>query len=387
MENLTICQKCGKNPATYGDGVTWSRCSLCQFEDQKNGENIPVASPAETEVTTSTETGNGFEHQNVPGLVSIIIPLYNINYMLFHLTGNCIGSIREHTDSTKTPYEIIIVDNGSPLKPPSPQSYYADKVIQNEKNEGVTKAWNQGIRASFGEYIVLLNNDTQVYEGWLEDLLAGLPGNDLVMAHPMYSLTEPFARAVEAKAIRTGLRKLDPLDKDFSCVMFRKSLVDEIGYEGMGMFDERFFTYASDSDLFKRLETTGRKYQMMNNVPIHHIIEATGVSIEDTPNIMNRDKDEYKQKWEQLDFSVVDPSFPPVEEVKSIGASGMLVRGGETGDKIYFLKDGQRHWVTNPDVLHGLGFEFGDETVLPQTEFSAFEQGEPVTMENLNKYV
>ncbi|MEK7087120.1 MAG: glycosyltransferase, partial [Patescibacteria group bacterium] len=254
-QNLNVCLVCRKEPAVYGDGITWARCSKCEYEFRKENPQ-----PQDQEVTE-----DGFPHKTVKDLVSIIMPVYMVNYPLFHYTGTAIGSIRSH--SKKGTYELIIVDNGSPIKPPNMQSYYAHKIVTNETNEGVSKAWNQGIRISFGEYIVLLNNDTQVYEHWMEDMKKCLDegGLDLVMATPMYSLTEPFARWVESERERDRWKD-KPIQesfsdfKDFSCVMFKKDLVDEIGIEGKGLFDEQFFAYASDSDLFKRMDQAGKKY-------------------------------------------------------------------------------------------------------------------------------
>jgi len=288
MTNLAICQMCQTNPAVYGDGLTWSRCSACEL---KHNKEHPQEYKAPEE--------QGMDHVIVEGLTSIVLPVYMNNYTLFHYTGNCIGSVREHTDREKTPYELVVIDNGSPVKPPSLNSYYANKVIQNEKNFGVTKAWNQGIRASQGEFIVLLNNDVQVFEHWLEDMRDAIQTEnyDLVMAHPMYSLTEPFARATEAKirrklALDKGQDARRKDFKDFSCVMMRRSLLDE-----HGLFDERFFNYASDSDFFKRMKAAGKKWACLEYVPTSHISDATGYSIPETPEIMNKDKQVYADKY------------------------------------------------------------------------------------------
>src|SRR3972149_9402144 len=122
------------------------------------------------EETTTQTSPSGVETDNpalIPGLTSIIILCHNTDYSLFHYTGNCIGSVKEHT---KLPYEIILVDNGSPIKPQRLSDYKADKVIQNEENKGIAAAWNQAIRVSSGEYVCLLNNDTMVFDSWLEGL-------------------------------------------------------------------------------------------------------------------------------------------------------------------------------------------------------------------------
>ena len=390
-QNLNVCQICKKEPAVYGDGLTWARCSKCEYEFRKENPQ-----PQDQQVTE-----DGFPHKKIKDLVSIIMPVYMVNYPLFHYTGTAIGSVRSH--SKKGTYELIIVDNGSPIKPPNMNSYYAHKIVTNEKNMGVSKAWNQGIRVSFGEYIVLLNNDTQVYEHWMEDMKKCLDegGLDLVMATPMYSLTEPFARWVESEQIRDRWQDKPITEsfsdfKDFSCVMFKKDLMDEVG-----MFDEQFFSYASDSDLFKRMDQAGKKYASTKAVAIHHIIDATGASIPETPEIMNEDKARFEEKWssfakatedEKGGEKVVDLSNFTIEdleaelEARKNQPTLNLVNTNETGDKIFLIKDEQTHWVKNPETLQALGGGFGQVKKLTKEEFSVFTKGEDLDMENVEQY-
>ena len=102
-------------------------------------------------------------------LVSIIILTFNqLKY-----TKECVESIRKHTPE---PHEIIFVDNGSTdgtgkwlKKLVKNNSNY--KLIENKKNLGFSKGCNQGIEASSGEYILLLNNDVVVTENWLAGML------------------------------------------------------------------------------------------------------------------------------------------------------------------------------------------------------------------------
>lgn len=351
--DLTICQLCKENPAVYGDGLTWSRCAKCELARNKSaGNSAKYEAPK----------GEGFEHKIVEGLTSIIIPVYINTYALFHYTGNCIGSVRENTMDD---YEIVIVDNGSPIKPPNINSYYAQRVIINESNFGVTKAWNQGIRTSVGEYIVLLNNDVQVYGDWLGGLMENLDDYDLVMAHPMYSLTEPFARAIESMKIRDKVTKSTKLFsdfKDFSCVMFKRSLIDEIG-----LFDEQFFNYCSDIDFIKRLEAAGKKITCVDYVAVSHLSDATGISIKETPQIMNEDKAKFKKKWENE-------------------SDRALIRTIETGDSIFLLKDKTVHHIENPETLRALGYDFGNEMLIDFQLYNGYKKGESINMQNYERY-
>jgi GT2 family glycosyltransferase len=77
-------------------------------------------------------------------------------------------------------------------------------------------------------------------------------------------MTEPFARATEADKVREGVKKLDPIKTDFSCVMFKRSLLDELG-----LFDEQFFNYCSDLDLFKRMDQAGKSIEYLIMLPLH----------------------------------------------------------------------------------------------------------------------
>ena len=109
-----------------------------------------------------------------PALVSIII----CNRDSFAMLNRCVTSIFEKT--TWKNYEILICENGSTDK--DTLEYYAKlqkdpriRVLEwpEEKEFNFAAVNNFGARQSRGEYIVLLNNDTEVItENWIEELLA-----------------------------------------------------------------------------------------------------------------------------------------------------------------------------------------------------------------------
>lgn len=91
--------------------------------------------------------------------LSIIIVSYNVKDFL----SKCISSIqKENSDS-----EIIVVDNNSAdgscemVK----QNFPAVKLIENKDNEGFSSANNQGMAIAQGEFIFLLNPDTEIISG------------------------------------------------------------------------------------------------------------------------------------------------------------------------------------------------------------------------------
>jgi GT2 family glycosyltransferase len=90
--------------------------------------------------------------------LSIII----INYNTFRLTCNCIQSIKDKLQGLS--YEIILVDNASSECDPALflQKFPHINLITSETNTGFTGGNNLGIEKASGEYILLLNSDTEL---------------------------------------------------------------------------------------------------------------------------------------------------------------------------------------------------------------------------------
>ena len=90
--------------------------------------------------------------------LSIII----INYNTFRLTCNCIQSIQEKLVDLE--YEIILVDNDSSECDPQlfAKQFPTIKLIVSAENTGFTGGNNIGIAHAAGDYILLLNSDTEL---------------------------------------------------------------------------------------------------------------------------------------------------------------------------------------------------------------------------------
>jgi glycosyltransferase involved in cell wall biosynthesis len=79
---------------------------------------------------------------------------------------------------TRPAWELIVIDNGSTdgtgpyLEGVRDAAAVPVTVIANGQNLGFPRAVNQGLRAARGEYLVLLNNDAVVTDGWLDQLIA-----------------------------------------------------------------------------------------------------------------------------------------------------------------------------------------------------------------------
>lgn len=114
---------------------------------------------------------------------SIVIPVYN----KWHYTEACLRSLAKETQ--RSGFEVIVVDDGS-----SDETWERLQRIEgivahrNAENLGFVGSCNAGAAIAGGEYLVFLNNDTQVSPHWLDTLLdtfaqhprVGLVGSKLV---------------------------------------------------------------------------------------------------------------------------------------------------------------------------------------------------------------
>ncbi|HEY8389174.1 MAG TPA: glycosyltransferase family 2 protein [Parasegetibacter sp.] len=100
-------------------------------------------------------------------LISVVTLTWNTT----EVTCDFLKSLNEH--GTYPNMEVIVVDNGSKEDPtPVFKSIYPDvKVILNGKNLGFTGGNNVGIKAATGDYLFIVNNDTEFTPGLLEGLL------------------------------------------------------------------------------------------------------------------------------------------------------------------------------------------------------------------------
>ena len=107
-------------------------------------------------------------HHEIVGepVVSVVIPVFN----KFDLTYNCIKSVVEH--GAELAFEIIVVDDCSRDETMLAGLAFGRgiRLIRNEENCGFIRTCNRGFDAARGDYIVFLNNDTEVKARWLDEL-------------------------------------------------------------------------------------------------------------------------------------------------------------------------------------------------------------------------
>jgi GT2 family glycosyltransferase/glycosyltransferase involved in cell wall biosynthesis len=220
--------------------------------------------------------------------VSIVIPVFNE----FHFTQACLASLQEHQGRER--FEVIIVDDGSAdatadAVPRIPGIIY----VRNEANSGFIASCNRGAEKARGKYLVFLNNDTLVREGWLSALLdtfvqepqAGIVGSKLL--YPDGRLQEAggiiwqdgsgwnYGKFDDAQRPEYNfLREVDYCSA--AALMIPKKLFQELGG-----FDSRYLpAYYEDTDLAFKVRQAGYKvlYQPLSEV-IHYEGATGGTDI------------------------------------------------------------------------------------------------------------
>jgi GT2 family glycosyltransferase len=108
-------------------------------------------------------------------LVSIVMPCYLTTAAQAALLDETLRTVAEQTC---TDYEIVLVDDGSPVDPGEVAASHAKAAVVRQRNAGAALARNTGIARSRGEYLVFLDADDHLLPNGLE------AGIEALTAHP-----------------------------------------------------------------------------------------------------------------------------------------------------------------------------------------------------------
>lgn len=237
-------------------------------------------------------------------LVSIVIPVRDN----VELTRACLESIARHTSES---HEVIVVDNASA---DGTAAYLASvarrasnvRIVTNGQNLGFAAGCNQGMAASRGEHILLLNNDVVVTSGWLTRMLAAfdrdpaiglvgprasnVSGRQAVDVPPGFNLDD--AAAFWATEHAGQGQEVDRLVG--FCLLIRREVVNQIG----GM-DPRFGVGCfEDDDYCRRAKLAGFRLWQADDVLLHHVGSATFRAERiDMKRLLDANRQVFEAKW------------------------------------------------------------------------------------------
>jgi N-acetylglucosaminyl-diphospho-decaprenol L-rhamnosyltransferase len=187
--------------------------------------------------------------------------------------------------------EVVVVDNGSTdgsqqmLREQFPQV----RIIQNQHNVGLSRATNQGIQNTTGQYVLLLNNDTLVNRTSLEEMVhfmeltpdAGAVGGKLVNPDGSFqgagarfsSIFQEFLIATRLGEFLWSGYPSHGRDDTKAVVDWLSSaclLVRRVVFEQVGFLDEDYFIYGDETDFQFRLKRVGWQVYYLPQVSTVH---------------------------------------------------------------------------------------------------------------------
>ena len=257
--------------------------------------------------------------------VSIIIPTKDH----VDLLKRCIGSILEK--STYENYEVIVVENNSEQE--STFAYYEqlsvnDKVKVVEFNEAFnfSKLVNFGRKNASGDYILLLNNDTEVItDSWLEKMLGlciqpevGIVGVKLLFPDETIQHAGVFAGCLPLHYFRnlpngaSSYHNFADSTRELSGVTAACMMVSAQMYDEVNGFDETLEVAYNDVDFCLRVRETGKTAVYEPSVELFHYESISrGYCQEvDTAARLIREKSRMWSDWSYT-FTLPDPYATP----------------------------------------------------------------------------
>ena len=261
--------------------------------------------------------------------VSIVVPVFN----RLEYTRRCIDALVQYPGDP--PCELIVVDNASTDGTAAYLEQRGDTLVTVtlQENRGFACACNQGAGVATGEYVLFLNNDTQVGPHWLSPLVAtleddsvGLVGSRLV--YPDGGIQHAGVIMVQRKD--QGRLFFDHVfrhvDAQASCVLtpceFQAVtgacfLVRRQEFSALQGFDEAYWNGVEDIDFCLRLREAGKRvvYQPASLV-VHDESQSGAERFSGT----DQNNQLFARKWRQK----LVPDFIVAHDEVKVGPAGVV---------------------------------------------------------------
>ena len=214
---------------------------------------------------------------------TIIIPNYNgLKFMEM-----CMSALEKQTYKD---FEILVVDNGS-------TDGSVEWLKENEipsiflpENTGFSGAVNVGIKASKTPFVILLNNDTEAKEGYVEALIREIERSPKIFSvspkmiqlyhkelmddgGDMYSIMGWAYQRGVGQEIERYNRACNVFSACAGAAIYRREVFEKIGY-----FDEMHFAYLEDIDVGYRAKIAGYYNRYCPSAEIYHVGSGTSGS-------------------------------------------------------------------------------------------------------------
>jgi len=204
---------------------------------------------------------------------------------------------------------IYVADNASTDKsiPYLKEKFNKVTILKNKTNGGYAKGYNDALKNVTEDLLVLLNNDVEVTQNWLQPIINEFKRDDsLIAAQPKIldfnnkryfeyagagggfidQLGYPYCRGRIFNTIEKDKGQYNDINKIFwasgACFIVRSNEFKELNG-----FDENFFAHQEEIDLCWRIQQNGGIIKYIGNSTVYHVGGATLSNINPTKTFYN----------------------------------------------------------------------------------------------------
>ena len=246
--------------------------------------------------------------------VSIIVCVHNA----LSDVRRCLYSV---LTATLPPFELILIDDGSDEETRAFLAGFARQhdatLIRNARAQGYTRAANKGLASAEMPWMLLLNSDTVVSDGWLDGMIATAVQHERIgLVGPVSNTASwqslPSVEAAgnwaenpipadmqlsEMAGLVAAAASRQPIDLPFLngfCLMLRRAVLDELG-----PFDEQAFGagFGEENDYCIRARKAGWRLVVADDVYVYHA-QSRSYSHERRLALAKRADEALARKWD-----------------------------------------------------------------------------------------
>ncbi len=242
-------------------------------------------------VTARTNRVDGSSESTAPAQsareqipIDVVVPVYRGRPE----TLRCLLSLL--TARVEIAHEVVVINDASP--DPVISGALCNlaaagliTLLEHSTNQGFVKTANRGLRLHPERDVLLLNADTEVYDGWLDRLnrtalqranigtVAPFSNNATICSYPQRGCDNPYPLEIEyreldalAARVNCGVSLAAPTSVGF-CMFVRRACLDDVGY-----FDEDAFSpgYGEENDFSQRASSRGWVHLIAADVFVRH---------------------------------------------------------------------------------------------------------------------
>jgi GT2 family glycosyltransferase/polysaccharide pyruvyl transferase WcaK-like protein len=219
-----------------------------------------------------------------------VVTIVVLSYNTLELLMRCVESVRQYTD---VPYELIVVDNASEDGSAEYVEAAADLAILNERNQGFSGGFNQGLAAARGRFVFYLNSDTKLPPGWASRLVGTMESHRAGIVFPAVTAAGNPSTVREEAADRVV--PIAPyLEPPSGVALLMRTDVSR----ALGGWNERYeVASGEDTDLCFTVWVNGLSMVLDEAVLVDHVAKASAKQLPDQKARWAENRQRFLERW------------------------------------------------------------------------------------------